>query len=87
MALIGKKIRHFFDRMMLDSGTTYHLTSCEDEKSGIESTNVPISLANGSDMVGTARGTRSVNCQTEGGSCKVKVTDTIVVLDLSMILI
>lgn len=87
MARTDSKLHRRPDRMMLDSGTTSHLTSHADRVSNTRRVSVPITLADDSKINGTSRGTRQVSWKTEHGDVQISLSNTIVVPDLSMSLL
>ena len=83
-----KKIKYpTVDKMMLDSGTTSHLTSNPGKVTNTQIANISIKLADDSTMNGTARGTREVRWVTENGTSKVSLSNTIVVPNAAMSLL
>ena len=87
MALIGGQSDRTVDRMMLDSGTTSHLTSYVDRVEQAKTANIPITLADDSKMTATARGIREVQWKTEEGDNRIRLSNTLVVPNLSMSLL
>lgn len=75
------------DKMMLDSGTTTHITSKIYKVTKTTSANIKIKLADDSSMMATAKGTREVNWKTEDGNRKVHLSNTLVAPHASMSLL
>lgn len=65
MARTGQFSNRSVGKIMLDSGTTSHLTSLQQKLSNSKSTNVPITLAEDSKITDTAAGIREVNWKTD----------------------
>ena len=75
------------DRLMLDSGTTSHLTPHADRVHSKTPCDTPISLADDSIIVATSKGVRSVQFSTDDGSTKVSLSDTLIVPNASLSLL
>lgn len=70
--------------MMLDSGTTSHLTPKGDRFRSTMSSNVNINLADDSSVKAFSKGVREVRWMTKRGGTKISLSETLVVPNLAM---
>ena len=75
------------DRMMLDSGTTSHLTPLANRVQSKTVCNIPISLADDPTVHSSHKGIRKVTIATDGSPRKASLSDTVVVLNAGMSLL
>lgn len=71
------------DRMMLDSGTTAHMTNRTDRVEQRKRYETPITLADDSKVKSNSKGIRVVKWKTEHGNVKVSLSETLVAPDIS----
>ena len=71
------------DRMLLDSGTTSHMTARSDRVQNQVRYETPISLADDSKVNSRSKGVRTVHWKTENGNVKVSLSNTIVAPDIA----
>ena len=75
------------ERMMLDSGTTSHMTTILSTLSDASTCDIPISLGDDSTVNATARGTKRVSWKTSDGCTNVSLTNTLCAEDLALSLL
>lgn len=73
--------------MMLDSGTTTHMTNAIETIHDVSKCNVPISLGDDSEIQATHRGTRTVTWASKNGETDVHLSETLASRELSMSLL
>lgn len=84
MALQNSNVtRRDSDRMMLDSGTSSHMTPYSENVQSKNKCNVSVTLADASRVNAESRGIRSVKWCTEIGKNRVRLPDTLVVPNMS----
>ena len=86
MACVNSRNRSV-DRLMLDSGTTTHITPDVATIKDSISTNISIKLADDSNMQATAKGTRSLNWKTDEGDRVLHLSNTLVAPQAAMSLL
>lgn len=79
--------RNRSDKLMLDSGTTSHITPDVTTVKDSISTNISIKLADDSNMQATAKGTRSLNWKTHEGERVLHLSNTLVAPQAAMSLL
>lgn len=75
------------DIILLDSGTTSHMTLISKNVTSKESCAVHLMLGDDSKVKASTRGVRRVQWQTENGPCTVSLSNTLVLKDLTMSLL
>lgn len=75
------------DRMLLDSGTTSHMTPLSNRVHGTTDCDVSIRLADDSTVKASATGVRSVHWMSALGRSKVNLSDTLVAKDVALSLL
>lgn len=75
------------DRMMLDSGTTSHLTASASRIKHKQVTDITINLADNLSIKATEKGTRTVKWKTSHGKRGIHLSNTLVVPSLAMSLL
>lgn len=75
------------DRMLLDSGTTSHMTALSNKVHSKDACDVTIKLADDSTVKASSTGVRTVHWMTDTGKCKVKLSETLVAEDVAISLL
>ena len=79
--------RRSSDSMMIDSGTSSHITPFEHKVSNLEECDVTITLGDDSTVPSVTQGTRRVQWQGEDGPVNVNLSNTLVAPDVSLSLL
>lgn len=87
MARHGQQPRTEPDKMLLDSGTTSHMTPKTDRVGQKAPCNTSIALGDDSTVRAFSKGTRNVKWQTDDGPVQVALSNTLVAEDLSLSLL